>query len=103
MTKEILLTQGQVAIVDDEDYKRISQWKWSYRRNPRSHYGYAYRGMNGHHISMHRLIMNAPDDLEVDHIDRNGLNNCRFNLRLATRSQQRANQKRFINLSLIHM
>lgn len=92
MTKELTLTQGKVALVDDEDYEWASQWKW-----------YAWRGAktfyvlrNGSSpqkgtIRLHRTIMEAPPELEVDHINGDGLDNRRCNLRLATRAENNRN------------
>lgn len=95
MAKEILLTQGKVAIVDDADFEWLNQWKWMY------HYtGYAVRSTYDRltkkkgNIRMHRTILSAPPDKDVDHIDGDGLNNQRHNLRLATPSQNLANHKR---------
>jgi hypothetical protein len=100
MSKRISLTRGKFAIVDDEDYEWLSQWKWHYTKASRgTSDGYACRGIyqdgKTSIISMHRLLMDAPDDLQVDHIDGNGLNNRRSNLRLATPSQQAANRNRW--------
>lgn len=95
--KELPLSQGRVALVDDEDFEWLNQWKWSL--NPTGK-GYAYRGIylgmvDGKtklgHVAMHRLIMNAPNGLTVDHIDGNGLNNQRHNLRIATYAQNSVN------------
>ncbi len=93
--KTISLTKGQFAIVDDDDYGWLSQWRWQYCQ------GYAYRNVyskeKGHGVltPMHRIIMGevVGESLEfrVDHIDRNKLNNQRDNLRPATRSQNAAN------------
>lgn len=88
--KEINLTQGKKAIVDDDMYEYLSQWKWCY-----SH-GYAIRQssrVNGkqHTIWMHRQIMATPKGMETDHIDRNKLNNQYHNLRICTRSQNTMN------------
>lgn len=90
MVKEIELTQGYVALVDDEDYDELSQWKWTLHTSGCGHKA-AYRRENGRSIMMHRQILDAPDGVEVDHIDRNPLNNTRANLRLATRKQNAAN------------
>ncbi len=46
----IYLTQGQVTLVDTEDYEWISQWKWRAKRNPRSGNFYAVRGVNNHYF-----------------------------------------------------
>lgn len=70
---EILLSAGKYATVDDVDFEWLSQWKWTY-----SGHGYVHRGDNGRKIYMHRLIAGWD---RVDHIDGNGLNNQRSNLR----------------------
>jgi hypothetical protein len=94
MTKEIKLTQNKVALVSDEDYERLSQWKWCTCKCIRGIYAVrTIRLPSGKHRleGMHRVIMNAPEGMEVDHIDHDGLNNQRSNLRVATRSQNAAN------------
>jgi len=91
MTKEIQLTQGKVAIVDDEDFNFINQWHWN-ARQINGHW-YAKRGEAGKTIFMHRIIMNAPKGLEVDHIDGDGLNNLRENLRVCTHAENLRNQR----------
>jgi len=86
--KEIPLTRGAVALVSAEDYEMASLYKWHL-----TSHGYAARNdyATGEHIYMHRFINRAPAGTEVDHIDRNKLNNTRENLRTATRHQQGAN------------
>jgi hypothetical protein len=96
--KEIPLTQGKVALVDDEDYEWLSQWKWLYVRSTND-LGYAARSQwlgNGKYktIFMHRAILGAQKGHKVDHWDVNGLNNQRHNLRLATDSQNTCNQRK---------
>lgn len=95
---EIALNRGYVAIVDAADYEWLSQWKWSASQNEWGCYAKRAEMVNGkmQTVSMHRLIMGVVDDgsHDVDHIDRNGLNNRRSNLRLATRSQNMANMGR---------
>lgn len=88
--KTIQLTQGQVALVDDGDFERLSQHKWCASWN---HYGFVAvrRRPGGGKIFMHREIMNAPDGVDVDHRNRKTLDNIRRNLRLATRSQNMMN------------
>lgn len=82
-SREIMLSDGSVAIVDEADYPLISQWKWKRHRN-----GYAYRnsrskkpGKKWKNIYMHRVIAGATDDEDADHIDLDRLNNRRGNLR----------------------
>lgn len=95
--KTISLTKGMVTTVDDIDYEVLSQWKWHY-----GGHGYAAReqhlGMKEGRklrktVLMHRVIMEAPDGMDVDHKNDNKLNNCRSNLRICTRSQNMANKK----------
>ncbi len=90
--REILLTHGQVTLVDNEDFHKLNQYKW--RVNTRRLNLYAIR-RNGKMTSsrMHREILNAPLGMEIDHIDGNGLNNQRSNLRVVTHMQNMQNAK----------
>jgi len=81
----IPLTQGKVAIVDDMDYSNLIVRSWCYSN------GYAWAKIDGKKQSMHRFLMNNPNGLEIDHINNNGCDNRRCNLRIATRSQNMAN------------
>lgn len=98
--KEIQLTRGYVALVDDEDYEWLSQWNWCVHVGARGEL-YAHRRKRSSegrgHVLMHRLIMGAPDGQQVDHIDRDGLNNQKGNLRLASRSMNSINRGVFKN------
>jgi len=101
--KAIKLTRGQCALVDDSDYEYLNQFKWcagkAYNRD--TYYAIRSKSINGKqtHIRMHRLIMNAPNGMDVDHVDGDGLNNQRSNLRICTRSQNLRNQKSRVNSS----
>lgn len=86
MTKVIRAAKGQQILVDDEDYEYLSRFKWSV-----NHSGYAV-GMKRGHMRMHRWIIKARDDQQVDHINMNTLDNRRCNLRFCTNSQNRANE-----------
>ena len=95
--KEIKLTQGKVALVDDDDYEYLNQFKWYAHRQRTGNY-YAGRSMNRkmrsqRTLHMHRFIMDPPDNLTVDHIDGNGLNCQRSNMRLCTHAQNVLNRK----------
>jgi hypothetical protein len=105
MTKQIPLSQqkrrnsknlGLVALVDDEDYDWLCQWKWTSVSTERRNGGYAMRLDNraGKTILMHRIILNAPEGVEVDHINGSGLDNRRENLRIVTLQQNRQNRSR---------
>lgn len=98
MAKEILLTQGMAAIVDDEDYDYLNQWKWYYRKSKGKKTGYALRNQSiGYgkqkNIQMHRVILGySGATLQVDHINSNGLDNRKANLRLCTPNGNIQNQ-----------
>ena len=88
--KKIPLTQGKYTLVDEEDYNWLSQWKWYCSRD--GYNEYARNGTFG--VGMHRIIMDAPSGKEVDHIDGDGLNNQKSNLRIVTHQQNRWNYKK---------
>lgn len=97
MTKEIQLTQGKVAIVDDCDYEYLSQFRWHAQQT--HNIWYAVRSLprvDGKQKAelMHRIILDAPKGSDVDHIDGDGLNNQRGNLRVASRAQNLWNRRR---------
>ena len=88
--KEIELTGGKYALVDDEDYEWLSRWKW------RCTSGYATRSSPRQcgkrpTILMHRLILGLSEGEVTDHINHNGLDNRRCNLRRCTSSENAQN------------
>ena len=90
--KQIELTQGQYAIVDDEYFDEVNQYNW-YSNN-----GYAVRSVEiskGKRTKqqMHRIITNCPDGFEVDHINHDKLDNRKSNLRVCSTSENQQNQK----------
>lgn len=91
--KEIPLTQGKVAMVDDEDFEYLSKNKWFCAKGRNTFYAQRRDGKNGPIIHMHRLIMNTSINKEVDHIDCNGLNNQKVNLRNCTRIENSYNSR----------
>ncbi len=88
--KEIKLTQGKIALVDDEDFEYLNQFKWYILKG--KYTNYVCMVENNKTILMHRIIMNTPINMEVDHIDHNGLNCQRYNMRICTHSQNSANR-----------
>lgn len=94
--KEIQLTQGKVALVDDDMYDYLMQWKW-FANNIK---GYFYAGRNitsskckQSRISMHRLIMKPDKGMIIDHLDGDALNNQKNNLRICNHSENMRNRK----------
>ena len=90
MTKLIELTKGQFAIVDDSDYEYLSKFKWYAKE--RKHTWYAARRSGLSEVRMHRVILNVGAGIEVDHINGNGLDNRRANLRPVTKSENAQNR-----------
>jgi HNH endonuclease/AP2 domain len=94
---KIPLTQGKVALVDDEDDERVSSMKWFAWRPKLSRVTYAVRSeiLDGKRqtVFMHRFITGIPKGMQIDHINQDGLDNRRQNLRPATSSQNRQNRK----------
>ena len=97
---EVPLTSGKVALIDDADYELICRIRCPVRTNlfyrwhvcgtlQRPYAAATLPGKDGiaRMTYMHRFILNAPDDMQVDHVDGDGLNNQRSNIRLATQSQ----------------
>jgi len=81
--KEIKLSKGLVTQVDDDNFEYLNQFKWYALINHRTIYAQRVVQSNNKKqtLKMHRIIMNTPNELEVDHKDGNGLNNQRSNLR----------------------
>lgn len=87
--KQIKLTQGKMALVDDIDFEWLNQYKWNYSAQPESRPGYARNWKLGY---MHRLINKTANGLETDHINQNKLDNRRQNLRSVNGSENQTNK-----------
>lgn len=82
-----------VSLVDDEDFDYLSQWKWHAKRGKTTFYA-ATNGRKGddfQYMRMHRLIMSPPISMQVDHRDRDGLNNQKSNLRICNNGENKQN------------
>lgn len=96
--REIKLTKGKYTIVDKNDFNFLNQWKWRLHSA-----NYAYRndkrksGKPRIGILMHRLILKAPKNKQVDHINGNGLDNRRKNIRLCTSTENHINSRKSSN------
>jgi len=93
---EIPLTQGQVALIDDEDFEIVSKYKWYATWSPDTKSFYAMtnvRKLDGKQttLQMHRIIMNAQKGQQVDHFHRDTLDNRKSELRLCSGSQNQHN------------
>ncbi len=98
--REVPLTKGKVALIDDEDFERVSQYKWLTRKI--RHYCYASRDIElprkadgrrrRRRVFLHRFIMNPPGDMCVDHINGDPLDNRRVNMRICTPTENKRNR-----------
>jgi len=92
--KEIQLTQGKVALVDDVDFEELNKHRWYAMKSVNTYYAVRRVGTSKHQVGlfMHRLLLNSKYPLITDHIDRNGLNNQRTNLRSVSHRQNCQNR-----------
>jgi len=86
--REIESEQNIGYKIDDEDYQFLCKYKWKTNIG-----GYAYANFNSGSFYMHRMIMDAPKGLEVDHIDGDVTNNQKENLRICTGRNNSCNRK----------
>jgi hypothetical protein len=95
--RTIPLTQGKAALVDDADYEALAAFKWYAQASHGTFYAsrrIRIPGAGQVVVRVHRQIIKPPSGLYVDHIDGNGLDNRRLNLRLATDALNRRNRFR---------
>lgn len=78
------------AIVDEEDYELVSRFKWCLMRGSNSEYAVTF--INGKTVGMHGMIMGRVDGLVLDHINHEGLDNRKSNLRHCTHQQNQFNK-----------
>jgi len=92
--KKISLTQNKITLVDDKDYDWLSQWKWCAKESGgNKFYAIRRKPIIGTHIYMHKQIMDALSNVEVDHINGDTLDNRKSNLRICVHKQNIRNQK----------
>lgn len=104
--KKIALNQNKFTIVDDEDFEHLNQWRWFATKRGNSFYAERSQRVGKRKLGkskgfkIHRLIMGITDPLVLcDHIDGDGLNNQKSNLRLCNRSQNNCNRRSSKNSS----
>ena len=108
--KKIKLTQGKYAIVDADDYDELIKWKWHIKPSGGSSF-YAVHSESIYtpkskttkwsrrcrQYNMHRIIMKVPPNKQIDHINGNGLDNRKANLRVCSKSENSRNKVRWSN------
>lgn len=105
-TKLIPLTQGKFAIVDAGDYERLSKFKWHANKGRIIFYAVRKSYENGHrkptYHRMHNVIIQPPRGFRVDHINHDGLDNRKSNLRFCTLVENQGNSRKLCKSSSIY-
>lgn len=104
--KKLNLTQDKFALVDDEYFEFLSQWKWYFHKLEKDRTGYAVR--SGYdpktgkrsRIAMHRVLLKAKKGQICDHINGNGIDNRLSNLRICSKYESAWNKKTFVTKKL---
>lgn len=97
--KEIQLTQGQVALVDDEDFERLNQFKWCAHKDTNTFYAKRWISDKEMITMHHEILGKPPKGFETDHESGDGLDNQRHNLRFVTHRQNCQNKRNIIKAS----
>jgi len=101
--RRIPLTQGKFAIVDPEDYDRLSKYKWHTNKGGRTFYAMRWvpskKPKRYIALYMHRQVLNFPDAEYIDHRNNEGFDNRKANIRPATRAQNNYNRQKYSNNS----
>jgi hypothetical protein len=92
--KKIPLTQGQFALVDDADYDWLMQWKWSSLKRKTGLFYAVRTDTQNKMVYMHRSINDTDGGFWTDHVNGNGLDNRRLNLRTCSKQQNAYNRRK---------
>jgi len=85
----ISLTKGYTTAVDDEDFQWLSTWKWHVIELKKKVYARTYIAGENRHMYMHRLLMCHPKEMDVDHVNGDGLDNRKENIQVVSRKEHR--------------
>lgn len=94
LVREIPLTQGKIALVDDDDFERVAKYKWCALKRKHTTYAVRTHTINGKqkYVAMHRFIIRPTEENFVDHINGNGLDNRKKNLRECSKRENSLNK-----------
>lgn len=93
MTTWLVPLQNGFSLIDEEDLDRVGRHRWYVVRRRASRGAYVTGKINGKTVYLHRFIMQADSGQEVDHVNGEGLDNSRGNLRIASKSQNCTNRR----------
>jgi len=93
----IKLSQNYMTVVDDEDFEQLSKYTWFAHKGRATGTVYARHDGPLGKMFMHTFLMRPGHGFQVDHIDGNGLNNQRANLRICTQTQNMQNSSPYRN------
>ncbi len=88
-----ILIKNKIILIDIEEWEKLKEFKWYIHTTNQGAQACITSDKSFNSIYMHRVILNAPKSLQVDHIDGDTLNNQKSNLRLVTNSQNQMNKK----------
>lgn len=97
MSMEIKLTHGKTTIVDDENFEELSKYKWYAYKSRHTFYAVRmFLDVDGkrRQLFMHRIILSSPKGMITDHVNRNGLDNQKSNLRMCSIRENASNQEK---------
>lgn len=100
MDIEIQLSMGLKATIDECDFELVRKHKWHAIKSNRTHYAVSNIKIDGRYktVQMHRLILGVSDkEITIDHIDGNGLNNLKANIRKCSGANNAKNRRRYSN------
>ena len=94
----IILNNDMISFVDDEDYEELNKYKWFAHKHRNTFYAERASSKKDnpdfkqHIVKMHRLITSCPNNMQIDHVNGNGLDNRKENLRIVTNRENGQNR-----------